>query len=105
MLLFALSLPKLVLQIENILQFIINISFLKRQSPLSLNIFYWWKHNTWTYKYKNFKMDWSTCTAYIKTDPLIQYIGLKYMSEIIQTKMNHIIKSTSYHMTEIIIQI
>ena len=28
-------------------------------------------------------MDWSTCTAYIKTAPLIQYIGLKYMSEII----------------------
>ena len=32
----------------------------------------------------NFKMDWSTGTAYIKTAPLIEYICLKYMSEIQQ---------------------
>ena len=29
-------------------------------------------------------MDWSTGTAYIKNAPLIQYICLKYMSEILK---------------------
>ena len=41
-------------------------------------------------------MDWSTGTAYIKTAPLIQFICLKYISEIKETKMNHIIKTLSY---------
>ena len=64
-----------------------------------LNIFYWWKHNKWKYNYNNF-------TAYIKTPPLIQYIRLKHMSEILimTERMNHVIKSIAYQHYEIIIK-
>ena len=42
-------------------------------------------------------MEWSTGTVYIKTDPLIHYICLKYMSEtLITERINHMNKSIAY---------
>ena len=48
--------------------------------------------------YNNFIMDWSTGTVFIKATPLIKYICLKYMSEIliITERMNDMIKSIAY---------